>query len=61
MVAKGDVRSHWPFSESPETSTGLPGRPAKAKHLIGDECNGERMKAALLPASRKRPKRCWTG
>jgi hypothetical protein len=50
MVAKGDVRSHWPFSKSPETSTGLPGRPAKAKHLIGDEMQ-RRAKENRLAAS----------
>jgi hypothetical protein len=51
MVAKGDVRSHWPFSKSPETSTGLPGRPPKAKHLISDEmqrrANESRLAASL--------------
>ncbi len=38
MVEKGDVRTNWPFEiESQGVSTGLPGRPGKAKHLIEDE------------------------
>lgn len=42
MVEKGDVRSHWPFAidgthEPIELQSGLPGRPAKSKHLIENE------------------------
>jgi hypothetical protein len=39
MVEKGDIRALWPFdSDAVEpVSTGMPGRPGKAKHLIEDE------------------------
>jgi hypothetical protein len=42
MVDKGDVRSRWPFAidetdQPVELWSGLPGRPAKSKHLIEDE------------------------
>lgn len=37
MVERESVRSLWPFGKSAETSTGLPGRPTLAKHLIDDE------------------------
>ena len=50
MVAKGDVRSHWPFRTAHDTSTGLPGRPAKARHLIGDEMQ-RRAEESRLAAS----------
>lgn len=50
-VEKADVGRFWPFAESLETSTGLPGRPAKAKHLISDEmqrrANESRLCASL--------------
>ena len=36
-VERADIRRLWPFTAKQETSTGLPGRPAKARHLIGDE------------------------
>jgi hypothetical protein len=34
---KSDVARLWPFEATPETSTGLPGRPALSRHLIRDE------------------------
>lgn len=40
MVEKGDIRALWPFDShaaSVPVSTGMPGRPSKAKHLIEDE------------------------
>ena len=42
MVEKGDVRARWPFpvpqgGDEAKCQSGLPGRPAKSKHLIEDE------------------------
>lgn len=37
MVEKSDVRTLWQFAATPQTSTGLPGRPALSRHLIDDE------------------------
>jgi len=37
MVERSDVREQWTFGLVPQSKTGLPGRPALAKHLIEDE------------------------
>lgn len=52
MVEKGDVRALWPFDDpaSAPLSTGMPGRPSKAKHLIEDEF-ARRAQSGTLAAS----------
>lgn len=49
MVEKGDVRRLWPFEAGPETHTGMPGRPALAKHLIEDELRRRAAAKSLEP------------
>src|SRR5690606_13765343 len=52
MVEKGDIRGLWPFDDPAlaPLSTGMPGRPSKAKHLIEDEF-ARRARSGTLAAS----------
>jgi hypothetical protein len=52
-VEKADVGRLWPFAEKPETSTGLPGRPALSKHLIYDELQRRGTSGDLAPPLRE--------
>ena len=53
MVEKGDIRALWPFDDNPGLQanlTGMPGRPAKAKHLIEDELARRAQSGHIAPS-----------
>ncbi|MEP9386778.1 hypothetical protein [Mesorhizobium sp. KR9-304] len=52
-VEKADVGKLWPFAMTPETATGLPGRPALSRHLIEDELKRLAIAGELSPSLRE--------